>query len=135
MLNMDSLFHFPDAVRRDAGVDAWLERQPAVLGRLARRWFDLMRACGEDVRELLHDGHQTACAGDSAFAYVSAFTSHVNVGFFQGAELPDPAGLLQGSGRAMRHVTLRPGEPVDAKALHRLIVAAHADMRRRSKTG
>lgn len=90
-----------------------------------------MRACGNDVRELLHDGHPTACAGDAAFGYVNAFTAHVNVGFFKGAELPDPAGLLQGTGKAMRHVKLKPGEPVNAAALHALIEAAHADMRRR----
>ena len=65
-----------------------------------------MRACGDDVRELLHDGHPTACVGSAAFCYVSAFTAHVNVGFFLGAELPDPAGLLEGTGIFMRHVKL-----------------------------
>lgn len=128
---MDGLFHFPNAVRRDAGVAAWMARQPIELRDLAAHWFDVMRGCGGDVRELLHDGHPTACAGDAAFGYVNAFTAHVNVGFFKGAELPDPAGLLQGTGKAMRHVKLKPGEPVNAAALHALIEAAHADMRRR----
>ena len=104
---------------------------PGELGRIARQWFDVMRGCGADVHELLHDGHPTACAGDAAFGYVNAFTSHVNVGFFKGAELPDPAGLLQGTGKSMRHVKLRPGEPVDETALRTLIAAAHADMRAR----
>ena len=98
------------------------------LGDIARKWFDVMRACDDDVRELLHDGHPTACAGDAAFGYVNAFTAHVNVGFFKGAELPDPAGLLQGTGKAMRHVKLRPGELVDENALRALIAAAWADM-------
>jgi hypothetical protein len=39
------------------------------------------------------------------------FTAHVNVGFFRGAELSDPNGLLQGTGKFMRHVKLRPGAP------------------------
>lgn len=95
------------------------------LGAIARRWFDAMRACGDDVRELLHDGQPTACIGDAAFAYVDAFTAHVNVGFFRGAYLPDPQGLLEGKGRFMRHVKLRPGEPHDAVALRHLVKAAY----------
>ena len=90
-----------------------------------------MRGCGDDVRELLHDGHPTACVGDAAFGYVAAFTAHVNVGFFRGAELADPGGLLQGTGKLMRHVKLRPGESVDAQALAQLIRVAYADMKAR----
>ena len=92
-----------------------------------------MRNCGDDVRELLHDGHPTACVTDAAFAYVNAFTAHVNVGFFRGAELADPAGLLEGTGKLMRHVKLRPGGDVDEKALTRLIKTAYTDMQRRLK--
>jgi hypothetical protein len=49
-----------------------------------------MRGCGDDVRELLHDGHPTACVGDAAFAYVNAFTAHVDVGFFAAPRLLTP---------------------------------------------
>ena len=108
-----------------------MRAHPAELGTTARRWFDAMRGCGDDVRELLHDGHPTACVGDAAFGYVNAFTSHVNVGFFRGAEIVDPAGLLEGTGRFMRHVKLRPDRHVDAAALTRLIETAYADMKRR----
>jgi len=101
------------------------------LGAIARRWFDVMRRCGDDVSELLHDGHPTACIGDAAFGYVNAFTAHVNVGFFRGAEFADPDGLLEGAGRFMRHVKLRPDRDVDAAALARLIDTAYADMKRR----
>ena len=101
------------------------------MGTIAKRWFEVMRGCGDDVRELLHDGHPTACVGDAAFAYVNAFTAHVNVGFFRGAELADPGGLLEGTGRYMRHVKLRPDRPVDAKALKELIDTAYIDMRKR----
>jgi hypothetical protein len=126
------VLRFDGAVRHDPAIDAWMERQTSELGIIARNWFDVMRACGDDVRELLHDGHPTACIGDAAFGYVNAFTSHVNVGFFQGAALGDPAGLLEGTGRFMRHVKLRPGATVDAEALTRMIHEAHADMRRRA---
>jgi hypothetical protein len=104
---------------------------PGDLGVIARRWFEVMRGCGDDVRELLHDGHPTACVGDAAFAYVNAFTAHVNVGFFRGAEIADPDGLLEGSGKFMRHVMLAPDRHVDARALETLIETAYADMKRR----
>ena len=94
------------------------------LGAIAQRWFQAMRACGDDFRELLHDGHPTACVGDEAFAYVNAFRAHVNVGFFRGAEIADPEGLLEGTGKFMRHVKLSPGAEVDATALMKLIETA-----------
>ena len=100
------------------------------LGAIAKRWFEVMRGCGDDVRELLHDGHPTACVSGAAFGYVNAFKAHVNVGFFRGAELPDPRGLLEGTGRMMRHVKLRPAQGIDATALRRLIRAAYTDIKR-----
>lgn len=112
-------------------MEFWLTHQPRELGPLARQWFQAMRDCGSEVREILHDGHPTACIGDAGFACVDTFTTHVNVGFFRGAELADPKRLLEGSGKLMRHVKLRPGVAVDAAALAKLIAAAHADMKQR----
>jgi hypothetical protein len=101
------------------------------LGEIAKRWFEVMRACGDDVREVLHDGHPTVCVGDAAFVYVNAFKRHVNVGFFRGAEIGDPDGLLEGTGKFMRHVKLSPTRDLDATALAKLIVAAYDDMKGR----
>jgi hypothetical protein len=123
------LFPLPTAVRHDPAVDAWFDARPGELGAIARAWYAEMRACGDDVHELLHDGHPTACVGDAAFGYVDAFTAHVNVGFFVGPELPDPARLLEGTGRYMRHVKVRPGRPVDRAALRELIRAAYEMMK------
>ena len=103
------------------------------LALIAQRWFQVMRGCGDDVRELLHDGHPTACVNDAAFGYVNAFTSHVNVGFFQGAEIADPEGLLEGAGKRMRHVKLRPERDVNALALMNLIRTAYTDMKERQR--
>jgi hypothetical protein len=128
---VSQLLTFPGSVRRDPAVDRWMEGHPGELGAIARRWFEVIRACGGDVRELLHDGHPTACVDDAGFAYVNAFKAHVNVGFFRGAEIADPAGLLVGTGRYMRHVKLRPGDSVDASALRGLIHTAYADIKRR----
>jgi hypothetical protein len=109
----------------------WMHKHSGQLGALARRWFEVMRACGQDVRELLHDGHPTACVADAAFGYVNVFKRHVNVGFFRGAEIADPHRILEGNGKFMRHVKLRPEEDVDATALRQLIETAFADMKRR----
>jgi len=129
------LLRFNGAVERDPAIDAWLEAHAGELGAMARRWFEAMRNCGDEVRELLHDGCPVACLGDAPFGYVNVFSAHVNVGFFQGAALPDPSRLLQGSGRFMRHVKLRPGAAANAAALSRLIEAAYADIKARVENG
>lgn len=90
-----------------------------------------MRSRGDDVRELMHDGCPTVCLGDAPFAYVNVFSAHVNVGFFHGAELADPQGVLVGTGKRMRHVKVRPGVDLDAAALSALIDAAYLDIKAR----
>jgi hypothetical protein len=132
---MNQLLRFPSSVKRDPAIDHWMKDHSGELGAIAQRWFEVMRDCGDDVRELLHDGHPTACVADAAFAYVNAFKAHVNVGFFRGAEIADPEGLLEGTGRFMRHVKLKPGSDVDASALKRLIDTAYTDMRERLHAG
>lgn len=132
---MTRLMRFPSAVRHDPAVDTWMQEHSGPLGSIARQWFEVMRNCGDDVRELLHDGHPTACVGDAAFGYVNAFTHHVNVGFFLGPELEDPEHLLEGTGKFMRHVKLRPGQTVDSKALQTLTAAAYTGIRHRSDAG
>jgi len=128
---MSQLFLFPTSMKRDPAVNRWMQDHSGQLGEIAKRWFDVMRDCGDDVRELLHDGHPTACVGEAAFGYVNAFRDHVNVGFFRGAEIDDPAGLLEGTGKLMRHVKLRPEHDVNETALTKLIATAYTDMRRR----
>lgn len=125
---MPGLLTFTGAVKRDPAIVAWFAAQPDELRALAKPWFVRVRRCGPDVRELMHDGLATACVRDVPFAYVGVFAAHVNVGFFHGADLPDPARLLQGSGRHMRHVKLRPGVQIDASALAALITAAYVDV-------
>ena len=125
------IFRVAKPSRRDPDVDAWLNTEPAELRSLALHWFLQMRGCGPDVRELMHDGCPVACIEDAPFGYVNSFKNHVNVGFFNGAHLKDPAAMLQGSGKRMRHVKLIPGELVDSKALSDLIVAAYRDIKDR----
>jgi hypothetical protein len=129
------LLRFNGAVERDPAIDAWMKDHAGELGAIAHYWFEVMRKCGDEVRELLHDGCPVACLGDAPFGYVNVFTSHVNVGFFQGAALPDPAHFLQGAGRFMRHVKLRPGTAIDTAMLTRLIDIAYTDIKARVENG
>jgi hypothetical protein len=129
------LLRFNGAVERDPAIDAWMKEHSGELGAIAHRWFEVMRKCGDEVRELLHDGCPVVCLGDVPFVYVNVFTSHVNVGFFQGATLPDPARMLQGNGKFMRHVKLRPGTAANAAALSKLIETAYLDIKDRVENG
>jgi len=129
------LLRFDGTVERDPAIDAWMKKHQSDLGAIAQQWFEVMRRCGDEVREILHDGCPVACVGDVPFGYVNVFTSHVNVGFFQGAALPDPAHLLQGTGKFMRHVKLRPGTATDAASLSRLIATAYTDIKARVENG
>jgi hypothetical protein len=128
---MEAFLRFSGAVRRDPEIEAWFADTTNPLRQTTRLWFERMRACGADVREVLHDGCPVACVQDAPFAYVNAFKAHANVGFFQGAALDDPAGMLEGAGKRMRHVKLRPDEELDADALGELIAEAYDDVRRR----
>ena len=129
------IFRLSGAVRRDPAVDTWLTEGPVELRSLARRWFVVMRQCGDDVRELMHDGCPVACVDNAPFGYVNSFKSHVNIGFFCGALLQDPAGLLLGSGKRMRHVKVSPARQLNAAALSDLIAAAYVDIKVRLDAG
>lgn len=126
---MTALFRFPNARRDDPAVTQWMNDHWDALGDIARRWIEVIRACGDDVHVLLHDGRPTLCVGDAAFAYVDVYRAHVNVGFFRGAALADPAGLMEGEGKSMRHVKLTLKRDVDERALTTLIRAAYRDMK------
>jgi hypothetical protein len=126
-----NILHFPTAVKHEPAIDAWLQAQRYDLRPFVQTWFTAMRRCGEDIRELMHDGWPTACVDTAAFAHVAAYRNHVSVYFFFGALLDDPARLLEGTGKRGRHVKLKPSKPLDAGALAKLIDAAYRDIRAR----
>jgi hypothetical protein len=127
------LLRFNGAVERDPAIDTWMKEHAGELGAIAHQWFEVMRKCGDEVRELLHDGCPVACLGDAPFGYVNVFTSHVNVGFFHGAALPDPARLLQGTGKFHASCEAETGnghECRSAKQAHRYGVLGYKGARR-----
>lgn len=58
------------------------------------------------------------------FAWIAPATAHVTFGFYYGAELPDPDGLLEGAGKLMRHAKLRSLADVERPALRALLEIA-----------
>ncbi len=65
----------------------------------------------------------------AGYAYMRAFKAHVNLGFFQGALLPDPKGLLEGTGKTLRHVKLRLHEEALAPSIRDLLAVARDERR------
>jgi Domain of unknown function (DU1801) len=130
-MNSVRLFTLEGALQRHPAVERWFAAPPVELRSIARSWFQTMRSAGPDVVELLHDGHPTACVGNLALGYVNAFSEHVNVGFFFGSVLRDPSRLLEGSGRFMRHVKVRPDAFSHGAELRTLIAHAYVDIKSR----
>jgi len=62
------LFRLNSTVERDPAIDGWMKEHAGELGAIAQKWLEVMRKCGDEVRELLHDGCPIACLGDAPFA-------------------------------------------------------------------
>lgn len=125
---MDSILRFSDKDIQPITFEKWLAQKPEALRPLAAKWFEVIKNIGPEVQAIFHDNYPIGCFDDAPFAYVNVYTAHVNVGFFYGAYLPDPFGLLEGTGKHMRHVKLRPDNPDHKKALTTLISAAYKDI-------
>jgi hypothetical protein len=81
--------------------------------------------------ELVYDAYSAVSAGYSftgrpsdSFVYIAAYPKGVNVGFWAGTSLPDPDGLLEGTGKLCRHVKIRAASDLERPELRELIRAA-----------
>lgn len=103
----------------------------ATMHALRNLVFDSLPEAVEVVR--LGDGAATYGVGpkkmSEAHVYIMPRASYVNLGFFHGSELADPEGLLEGTGKRMRHVKVRSDEEARRPALGALIDAALAERR------
>ena len=98
---------------------------------LAARRLVLEEARG--AVELIYDAYSAVSAGYS-FAgrpsdcclYVAAYPNGVNIGFWDGVSLPDPEGLLEGTGKRARHVKIRSLSDLERPAVRDLIKSAVA---------
>lgn len=58
------------------------------------------------------------------FCYIAPVTNHVNLGFIYGVDLDDPAGLMEGTGKALRHIKIRSLEQVSDPDIRTLVIKA-----------
>lgn len=128
---MEALLRFYGKDIEGTDFDLWLNQKAEALRPIAAKWFEAIRNAGPDVETIIHDNYPIGCIEDAPFAYVNVYIAHVNVGFFYGAYLPDPSGILEGNGRHMRHVKLRPGVGHNEQAILTLILAAYKDIKYR----
>ncbi|MBI3217986.1 MAG: DUF1801 domain-containing protein [Bacteroidetes bacterium] len=128
---MDKLFRFTSKDFQAISLEDWLNSKPKELHSIAITWFDEIRNCGPDVEMIFHDGHPTGCVENTPFAYLDVFTAHANVGFFYGAFFYDEHQLLEGTGKRMRHIKIKPALPIEAKYLKAFLKTAYLDIKKR----
>src|SRR5437016_4782219 len=107
---------------------------------LALRARALVLEEAPDAVELLYDAYNAVAAGYSftgrpsdAFIHIAAYAKWVNLGFHRGSELDDPHGLLQGSGRWIRHIRIATPADADRPELRAFVRAAVARAKRPDK--
>ncbi len=130
---MGKLLRYTGKDIQNINLDSWLKQKPQELHSIAIKWFTVIQNCGNDVQDIFHDGYPIGCVDNAPFAYVNIFQAHVNVGFFYGVELPDKTGLLEGNGKRMRHIKLKPDLKYDEKEIVSLIDFAYTDIKQRLK--
>ena len=107
-----------------------LERSSPEVQEIARRLRALVIEVMPDVVEVPWPHQGTVGYGvgpkknSEHFCYIAPQKERVNFGFFYGAELPDPKGLLEGTGKLLRHVKIKSVEEVERPALRQLLEAA-----------
>ena len=86
----------------------------------AQRLRDLVHEAVDACEEDLKWGKPSFING-KPFAYIAAHKAHVNLGFYDGAALTDPKGLLEGTGKKMRHVKITDADAIDTEGLTALL--------------
>jgi len=114
-------YRYRGTLRHDPAIDAYVGSVRGELGALVARLVALVRSNVPGHDELRVHGAPQFCVRGEPFCYVVGYAKHVNLGFCDGASLPDPEGLLEGTGKAMRHVKIRPGAEFPGKMLSRMV--------------
>lgn len=102
----------------------FLEPYDEEVRTIAMRLREMVLAEAPGATELLYDVYNAVAIAFSftgrmqdAFCHVAVYTRHVNLGFNRGSELPDPDGVLNGSGKLIRHLKVKPGDDLEAPHL------------------
>ena len=109
-------------------VDTYVKKLPPDTRAVVEALRRLIVAIAPHAHEDLKWG-QPWYAGNKGVCYIAAFKNHVNLGFARGAELADPRGRLEGTGKGMRHVKIRSAKDIDAAVKSLLREAFKLDAR------
>ena len=110
------------------------ESEPA-MRPIATRLREIVLETHPEAVEVVRLGDRAATYGlgpkkmSEGYCYVLPYTSWVNLGFYSGADLPDPASLLEGTGARLRHVKVRSVPAAELPAIRDLVLAALEDRR------
>lgn len=107
------------------------------LEQLMRHLYALIREVHPDATEVVRLGDNAISFGvgpkkmSEAHTYLMPMRrqGYVNLGFYHAAPLPDPTGLLEGTGKNLRHVKVRTPAEAENPALRALLIAAVAERR------
>jgi len=117
----------------DASFEEILTGLDEGVARTARRARALIAEVHPEAVEVVWPAQGSAGYGvgprkmSDHYAYLFPHKRHVNLGFMRGATLDDPEGLLEGSGKALRHVKIRAEGDAEGPALRALLAAAVAE--------
>lgn len=114
----------------EGSFDAVIARSPEPVKEIARALRALVAEVRPGVTEVPWPVQGNAGYGvgpkkmSEQFCYIMPLSKHANLGFYYGADLPDPEGLLEGAGKSLRHVKVRSLDEARRPALRRLVAAA-----------
>ena len=128
-------YRYRGTVRHDPAIDAYVASVKGELGAIVARLVALVRSSVPARDELRVHGAPQFCIEGEPFCYVVGYAKHVNLGFCEGASLPDPDRLLEGTGKSMRHVKMRPGRNFPDQTLSRMVREAARRVRIRQADG
>jgi hypothetical protein len=112
------------------GFDEIVDQDSPQVGKLAQQARDLIRVIMPEVVEVAWPRQRIISFGigqkkmSEHFCYLGLFKNHMNLGFYYGADLPDPQGLLEGTGKLLHHIKITSGDQLEMPVVHRLLEAA-----------
>jgi hypothetical protein len=123
------------AATRLGTFDELMAQSQASMRPIASRLREIVLEIHPEAVEVVRLGDRAATYGlgpkkmSEGYCYVLPYTRWVNLGFYQGTDLPDPSGLLEGTGARLRHVKVRSLEAAEARAIRALVEAALVERR------
>jgi hypothetical protein len=112
-------------------LDQFLQAYPGEVGQLFKATRERVLKAAKGCNEIIYDAYSAVASGftftegfQEAFCHIAAYGKYVNLGFNNGAQMDDPAHVLQGSGKFIRHITIKKIEDLNAAPVAHFIALA-----------